>query len=431
MSNVAELVRACPFIAPDESIARAAEIMLDPACGDFLSLPVIDGVTPVGIVTRHLLQNIYLSRFGRELHARKSVADVMGRKPILVEAGTPVEEASPHITARIGFPIREDFIVTRDGSYAGVGVVVDLLKAMERSIAHRNEEIAGAYRQLKESQIHLVQSEKMASLGQMVAGVAHELNTPLGYVRNNVELISALTAGMREIADANRQLLCLLDTPDADPAIIASFVSRMRDEAENGQAALLLDDLTQLLDDTLFGCGQIAELVSSLKDFSRLDRQSSENIDINECVRTALLIARNVIKDKAEVTQDLGALPVCRCVPSQINQVLLNLITNAAHAIEQRGRILIRTRSEAGQVTISIQDTGKGMTPEVMEKIFDPFFTTKPVGQGTGLGLSISYRIIQEHGGTIRVASQSGKGTRFLISLPLASSSAITTGSTS
>jgi signal transduction histidine kinase len=431
MSTVAELVRECPVLTLDESISRAAEVMLDSSCDSFLSLPVLDEGRPVGVVTRHSLQQIYLSRFGRDLHARKPVGEFMRRAPILVDAAMPVEEASPRITTRIGFPIREDFIVTREGIYTGVGVVVDLLKAMEQRVARRNEEIASAYRQLKESQMHLVQSEKMASLGQMVAGVAHELNTPLGYVRNNLELITSLAAAMRDMADTNRDFLRLLDTPDADPEVIAGFVARLRDEAERGEAAILLGDLGQLLEDTLFGCSQISELVSSLKDFSRLDRAASEDVDINECVTAALLIARNVLKDKAEVVRDNGVLPPLPCVPSQINQVLLNMLTNAAHAIEGRGRILVKTRHDKGCVTISIQDNGRGMPREVVEKIFDPFFTTKPVGQGTGLGLPICYRIIQDHGGTIRVASEPGKGTRFLITLPLSRSGAtLSPGST-
>jgi len=431
MSTVAELVRECPVLMPDECISRAAEVMLDPVCDSFLSLPVLDDGRPVGVVTRHSLQQIYLSRFGRDLHARKPVGEFMRRAPILVDAMMPVEEASPRITTRIGFPIREDFIVTRDGIYTGVGVVVDLLKAMEQRVARRNEEIASAYRQLKESQMHLVQSEKMASLGQMVAGVAHELNTPLGYVRNNLELIASLATSMRDMADTNRDFLRLLDTPDADAEVIAGFVARLRDEAERGEAAILLGDLGQLLEDTLFGCSQISELVGSLKDFSRLDRAASEDVDINDCVTAALLIARHVLKDKAEVIRDNGVLPPLTCVPSQINQVLLNMLTNAVHAIEGRGRILVRTRHENGSVTISIQDNGKGMPREVVEKIFDPFFTTKPAGQGTGLGLPICYRIVQDHGGSIRVASEPGKGTRFLISLPLSLGGDTSSGSPS
>ena len=165
---------------------------------------------------------------------------------------------------------------------------------------------------------------------------------------------------------------------------------------------------------------RIGERVVGLKNFARLDRAMSEDIDLNDCIRSALVIARNNLKDKAEVISQLGELPRIPCAPSQINQVLLNLFTNAAQAIDGFGRILIKTWADDSAVFISVQDTGKGMPPEVRARIFDPFFTTKPVGQGTGLGLSISFKIIQDHNGSIRVASEPGRGTRFLISLPRA-----------
>ncbi len=419
MSTIAALARDCVALSPETSIAAAAETLLDSACEPFLSLPVLEGNRPVGVLTRHAVQQVYLSRFGRDLYGRRTVADLMQRDPICVEADSTVEDASPQVTARIGFPIREDFIITRDGDYAGMGVVVDLLKAMDQRIARRNQELAGALHRLKESQAHLVQSEKMASLGQMVAGVAHELNTPLGYVRNNVEMLQGLVAGLRAVADETLDLVHLLGDADADPDHVAAQVMATRQRLDRDAPQLLLEDLGQLLEDTIYGCTQIGELVSSLKDFSRLDRAASEDVDINECVAGALLIARNVLKERVEVLRDLGDLPPIACVPSQINQVLLNLITNGAQAIDGRGRILVRTRHEGGHVSITVQDTGKGIPRDVLPRIFDPFFTTKPVGQGTGLGLAICYRIVQEHGGALRVASAPGRGTRFVVSLPV------------
>jgi len=145
----------------------------------------------------------------------------------------------------------------------------------------------------------------------------------------------------------------------------------------------------------------------------------SEEVDLNDCVRSTLVIARNGIKDKVEVLTRLGELPRIACAPSQINQVLLNLLNNAAQAMERFGRILVKTWAEPDALCLSVQDDGCGMPPEVLKRIFDPFYTTKPVGQGTGLGLSISFKIIQDHGGRIQVASEVGRGTRFLIRLPL------------
>ncbi|MFZ5697260.1 MAG: ATP-binding protein [Pseudomonadota bacterium] len=419
MSSIAELSRNPPVLSPSASVAEAAGLFLDPACAPYLSLPVVDGLQPVGIITRHALQQIYMSRFGRDLHERKQIREVMSAQPILVDANTPVDRASRHITDRIGFPIREDFIVTSEGAYHGVGMVVDLLRAMEQQVSRRNEDLAGTLRELKESQLQLLQSEKMASLGQMVAGVAHEINTPLGYVQNNVEMLQQFSASLRTMALVNVHLLTALENPDSDPDHIAQAVQAARQVVGVDNLSMLLDDFDQLIKDTLFGCVQIGDLVIGLRDFSRPDRIKTELVDINECVNNALLIARNVIKDRAEVIRDCGNLPLVSCVPSQINQVLLNLITNAAQAIDNCGKILVRTRMQQNAIHIVVQDTGKGIPPEHLARIFDPFFTTKPVGQGTGLGLAVCYRIVQEHGGAIQVASNVGEGACFTVTLPL------------
>ena len=289
---------------------------------------------------------------------------------------------------------------------------------MDARVAQRNRVLRQALVDLKESQAQLLQSEKMASLGQMVAGVAHELNTPLGYVKNNVQLLRELSEPLFGLAAAQARLGQCLNDPDCDEASLAQALQAAEQARQQAAPELLAEDLQQLYGDTLYGLEQIAELVVGLKDFARLDRAMSEEVDLNDCIRSALLIARNHIKDKFEVVQQLGEMPRIACAPSQINQVLLNLLTNAAQAIEGVGRIQIRSWVDAQGVHVSLQDNGRGMPPEVLAKIFDPFFTTKPVGQGTGLGLSISFKIIQDHGGLIRVASEPGRGTRFLIRLP-------------
>lgn len=315
--------------------------------------------------------------------------------------------------------ITEDFaLVDEEGRYRGLGTVLDLLKAMEARIAQRNRVLRKALVDLKESQAQLVQSEKMASLGQMVAGVAHELNTPLGYVGNNLALLEELSDPLLRLADAQAALVDCLGDPQCDEARLAQALQAADAVRREAAVEQLREDLRQLFVDTRYGLGQIGELVSGLKDFARLDRAFSEEVDLNDCVRNAVLIARTAIKDKAEISSQLGELPLIACAPSQINQVLLNLLTNAAQAMERFGRILLKSWADERQVFLSVQDNGKGMPAEVLGRIFDPFFTTKPVGQGTGLGLSISYKIIQQHGGTIRVASEPGRGTRFLISLP-------------
>lgn len=419
-SALTRLLKPVTPLAADMSIADVADRLLTPEHKAFLSLPIVDSAgRPLGLVSRSTLQDIFMQRFGRDLRGRHAVQEVMNPAPLVVSLETSLEDAAKQITGQLQYPITEDFIlVDAQGLYRGLGTVLDLLKAMEARIAQRNLVLRRALVELKESQTQLVQSEKMASLGQMVAGVAHELNTPLGYVKNNVQLLRELSAPLFELAEAQAVLGDCLNDPTCDEARLTMALDTAAEARVKAAPELLVDDFTQLFSDTLYGLEQIAELVVGLKDFARLDRAMSEEVDLNECIRSALVIARNGIKDKAETILQLGELPRIPCAPSQINQVLLNLLNNAAQAIDGFGQILVKTWADDRAVCISVQDSGRGMPSEVLARIFDPFFTTKPVGQGTGLGLSISYKIIQDHGGQIRAASEPGRGTRFLIRLP-------------
>lgn len=417
--TIAALTVSVEPVSPHLSVEEVGNYFLAPEFEPLLSIPVVDNGEPVGVVSRYQIMNIFLHRYGRELHGRKPVSHMMNARPLVVSADQSMEEASQYITSNIRFPITEDFVIVRDGVYLGVGIVLDLLKAMEGQLLRRTEQLSSAYRELKASQAHLVQSEKMASLGQMVAGVAHEINTPLGYVRNNVDLFLERQREQAGMLVAYRQLLQLMESSDADEATLLSLVNEVR-ELDGALAEDPLEETEALFADTLYGLDQISELVTGLKNFSRVDQAMADNININECLDTTLKIAHNTLKHKVTVIKHYGELPPVRCMPSKLNQVFLNLVTNAAQAIEaENGKLLLKTYTEDDYLHVVVEDNGKGIPGDVLPRIFDPFFTTKPVGHGTGLGLAISYQIIQEHGGTIRVASKTGVGTRFVIRLPL------------
>ena len=274
---------------------------------------------------------------------------------------------------------------------------------LEETVEARTQALSKALDDLKMQQAQLIQSEKMAALGQMVAGVAHEINTPLGYVRGNVETVR----------DALPLILELLEAHGSGDATRLSDAVRAWPPDEG------IEELGMLLNDADYGIGQISELVMGLKNFSRVDRSLTERFDLNEGVETSLKICQSQLKGRVEVQCHYGELPPVSCAPSQINQVFLNLITNAAQAIEGEGLITIRTQVEGSDAVVSIQDSGSGMDADTQAHIFEPFFTTKPVGQGTGLGLSIVFRIIEDHGGRIEVESVPGVGTTFHIRLPI------------
>jgi len=426
-ADLAALRRTVAPISPSATVEQAADIIQRSEYGGLLCLPVVNRGRPVGTISRNQLTAIFLLRYGRELYGSRPVTEVMNRKPLLVAHDLSLEAAAQQVAANIGTPISEDFIITREGRYDGMGVVVDLLEAMQARLAHNARQLAEAYRQLQSSQAALVQSEKMASLGQMVAGVAHEINTPLGYVRNNVEMMQGVFGSLRELLGEYDRLARMLTDPGAGEEQLARQLSSVTAAAQELREGGLLEEAAALFGDTLFGVDTIRELVGNLRNFSRLDAAQVAEVSLNDCLDQTLVIANHVLKGKVEVIKRYGDIPRVACSPSQINQVFLNMVTNAVQAIEHdAGKLLLQTDSDGAWVRVLIQDNGKGIPPEHLGKIFDPFFTTKPVGQGTGLGLSISYQIVQKHGGSIDVASFVGKGTRFVVKLPAARPAAST-----
>jgi PAS domain S-box-containing protein len=274
-----------------------------------------------------------------------------------------------------------------------------------------------AHQALKAAQSRLVQSEKLVSLGQLVAGVAHEINNPLAFVGNNV---AVLERDLRELAMV---VALYRQSDDVIEEHRPELLGRIRDACEDLDLVYTLDNLPRILERSREGLRRIQQIVKDLRVFARIDEGELNDVDLNEGVESSVTIIRGHAKKHGVALElDLSPLPVVRCYAAKINQVILNLLSNAIDACGEQGgqpTVTVRTRPEPdGGVAIAVSDTGCGIPADIREKIFDPFFTTKPVGQGTGLGLSISYGIVQDHGGTITVESEPGRGSTFTLHLP-------------
>lgn len=299
-----------------------------------------------------------------------------------------------------------------------------LNESLEHRVADRTTELSGTLADLKESQVQLVQAEKMSSLGQLVAGISHEINTPLLYLANNAELIRERLEPLRDFVTASVNAFSIKADDFPDRATYqAQFVAALRDVKillRDNELEATIEEIQDLTNDSISGLGELTEMAQSLKDFSRLDRAPIASFDVNAGIEKTLVIAKNIVKHKASVIKHYGEIPEIQCSPSQINQVFLNIITNAAQAIEGQGDITITTkRHGAAHVAIAIADTGCGIPEENLSKIRDPFFTTKEVGTGTGLGLSIVDEIIRSHYGELQIESEVGKGSVFTVILPV------------
>jgi len=294
-----------------------------------------------------------------------------------------------------------------------------LLYAVLHSIVRRAQGVIE--QQARESDAtrqRLAQSEKMTLLGQMVAGVAHQLNTPLAFSKSNVFMaVQALEDMASAIGDAQRLLAPRISGPGVagEPALPEPHAVREQLTRLPGEIRMTQD----MLADVLMGLDQMNELVDNLRSFTRLDRARTESVDLNATLSSVVYIAKAVISTKVKVVEQFTELPKLSCHVSQLNQVFLNLIMNAAQAIDGPGQVTVSTASDGQHIRITIEDTGCGIPDEVLPRIFDPYFTTKPTGTGTGLGLSIAHNIVTEHGGRIVVKTCVGSGTSFQIELPV------------
>ncbi len=276
---------------------------------------------------------------------------------------------------------------------------------LETMVSERTDELEQALNGLKNAHMQLVQSEKMASIGQIAAGVAHEINNPLSFISSNLNSLNRYID----------KLTAYIGVQDRALAGDEHFQSQRK----RFNIEFITADIRDLIQESLEGADRVKMIVADLKSFSRVDRGEQELADLNQCLESTLNIVWNELKYNAEVVKDLGDISATRCYPQQLNQVFMNLLVNASHAIGDKGRIAIRTWQEAGSNYVSISDTGCGIAKEHMQSIFEPFFTTKEVGKGTGLGLSISYDIVKKHQGDIVVDSEVGKGTTFTVRVPI------------
>ncbi|HRB31313.1 MAG TPA: ATP-binding protein [Ferruginibacter sp.] len=285
------------------------------------------------------------------------------------------------------------------------------LDKQKKLTEEKNVELNEAMTILKEAQEQLVQSEKMASLGQLTAGVAHEINNPINFVSANIKPLKEDLAEIMQCIQLYEQAI----TENK----LETFFEKVEEYKNKTGISFSIEEVKSLLRGIEEGAARTSEIVKGLRNFSRLDQNVVKKTNLNEGIESTLALLHSAYKDRVEIVKDLGQIPEVDCLPGQLNQVFMNIISNAVQAIPGEGKIFIKTWATDNLVKISIKDTGPGMSDETKKKIFDPFFTTKDVGKGTGLGLSISYGIIQKHNGKIEVESVKGEGAVFIITLPI------------
>ncbi len=275
----------------------------------------------------------------------------------------------------------------------------------------KNIEVQKAYDELKTAQNQLLQQDKLASIGQLAAGVAHEINNPMGFISSNL-------GAMEEYAETLVQFYSFIQEMVEKNASEEDLIL-LKEEIDKQDIVSILEDIGPLIAESKEGATRVRRIVLDLKDFARAEESGNELTDLNECVRATVNMVSNEIKYVADLDLQLREIQKINCSRHQINQVLVNLLVNAGQAIETHGTITVTSRQDYDQIYLTVSDTGRGMNEETRKRIFDPFFTTKKLGEGTGLGLSISYGIIKKHGGEISVESEPGKGTTFTVSLPI------------
>lgn len=324
----------------------------------------------------------------------------------LAQVGTAAPTESPEANGPVCTLVQPSELTLAEMSDVQIRAIVgELLQA--------NRELKVLNSKLSDAKNKLIQSEKLASIGQLAAGVAHEINNPIGFIFSNFGTLEQYLQDLFQMLAAYEEAEASMQDAEA--------LSRIRQLREDLEIEYLKEDIPNLMRESRDGVQRVRKIVQDLKDFSRVDaRQEWESVNLHHGIDSTLNIVNNEIKYKADVVKQYGDLPEVQCLPSELNQVFMNLLVNAAHAItKERGTITIRTGAEAGEAWVEVADDGAGIAAENLQRIFDPFFTTKPVGQGTGLGLSLSYGIVQKHGGRMEVTSEIGQGTTFRVTIPV------------
>lgn len=292
----------------------------------------------------------------------------------------------------------------------------ELLENRSRELYEMSQSLANAYHQLKDQNAQILHQEKLASIGQLSAGVAHEINNPTAFVKSNIHSLARYTQELRLVFEGLDLALRDLASGEKSREDVLAEIEGVK---KRHDLEYILNDLGSLVDETLIGVERIQDIVKSLKDFSRPDQNEPVSFDLHQCIDNTIKLLWNEIKYNVTIEKHYCDLPTIKGQPGSLGQVFLNIIVNASHAMEKPGTVVITTEKTNTHVIIYIQDNGRGIPAAVISRIFDPFFTTKGVGKGTGLGLSISHGIVAKHCGTLSVESQEGVGTTFIIKLPL------------
>jgi signal transduction histidine kinase len=288
-------------------------------------------------------------------------------------------------------------------------------------IQAKNKKLESALRRLEATQTQMIQSEKMASIGQLAAGVAHEINNPTGYVSSNLKTLSDYLKEIGQLIKKYQDLMENISRAESAGVLNNDDITAIQDIKafeKDIDIGFLLEDIDDLIGDCREGTDRIKKIVLDLKDFAHPGEDKLQQMDINRGLESTLNVVYNELKYKATLHKKFGDIPMVNAYPQQLNQVFMNILVNAAQAIEKKGDIHIVTQKKDDSVEIQISDTGCGIDPKNISRIFDPFFTTKDVGKGTGLGMNIAYNIVKKHDGTIDVCSEPGKGTTFTIRIP-------------